>query len=106
MAAKSNSDYASFQTEYDTQLANYNAATVPADITSYKALVDQARSDMTSASDQLTMFSAAAGGVFLISAIHAYITGPSLAEGPKQLPLRLAYDPTLQHTQLKWVISL
>ena len=106
MAAKSNSDYTSYENEYNTQLDNYNNATVPEEIANYKALVDQARSDMTGASDQLTMFSAAAGGVFLISAIHAYITGPTLAEGPKQLPLRLAYDPTLQHTQLKWVISL
>ena len=106
MAAKSNSDYTSYENEYNTQLDNYNNATVPEEIANYKALVDQARSDMTSASDQLTMFSAAAGGVFLISAIHAYITGPTMAEGPKQLPLRLAYDPSLQHTQLKWVISL
>ena len=106
MAAKSNTDYISYENEYNTQLANYNNATVPEDIANYKALVEQARADMTSASDQLTMFSAAAGGVFLISAIHAYITGPTLAEGPKQLPLRLAYDPRLQHTQLKWVISL
>ena len=106
MAAKSNTDYTTFQNEYNTQLANYNGATVPEDIANYKVLVDQARADMTSSNDQLTLFSAAAGGVFLISAIHAYITGPTLAEGPQQLPLRLAYDPTLQHTQLKWVISL
>ena len=106
MVAKSNSAYASFQTEYDIQLANYNAATVPGDIANYKAQVDQARDDMISANDQLTLFSAAAGGVFLISAIHAYITGPTLAEGAKQLPLRLAYDPVWKQTQLKWVISL
>jgi len=106
MVAKSNADYTSYENEYNTQLVNYNAATVPAEIASYKALVNQARDDMISASDQLTLFSAAAGGVFLISAIHAYITGPTIAEGPKQLPIRLAYDPTLKYTQLKWVISL
>jgi TolB-like protein len=106
MAAKSNSDYASFQTEYDTQLANYNAATVPADITSYKALVDQARADMTNANDQLTLFSAAAGGLWLINAIHAFLTGPDLADNASKLPFRLAYDPTLNQTQLRWEISL
>ena len=106
MAAKSNSDYASFQTEYDTQLANYNAATVPADITSYKALVDQARADMTGANDQLTLFSAAAGGLWLINAIHAFLTGPDLADNASKLPFRLAYDPTLNQTQLRWEISL
>ena len=106
MAAKSNSDYASFQTEYDTQLANYNAATVPADIASYKAQVDQARADMTSANDQLTLFSAAAGGLWLINAIHAFLTGPDLADNGSKLPFRLAYNPTLNQTQLRWEISL
>ena len=106
MAAKSNSDYASFQTEYDTQLANYNAATVPADIASFKALVDQARTDMTGANDQLTLFSAAAGGLWLINAIHAFLTGPDLADNASNLPFRLAYDPTLNQTQLRWEISL
>jgi hypothetical protein len=106
MVAKSNSDYISYENEYNTQLVKYNGATVPGDIANYKALVDQARDDMISANDQLTLFSAAAGGVFLISAIHAYITGPTLAEGAKQLPLRLAYDPVWKQTQLKWVISL
>jgi len=106
MAAKSNSDYASFQTEYDTQLANYNAATVSAEITSYKALVDQARDDMTSASDQLTLFSAAAGGLWLINAIHAFLTGPDLVDNGSNFPIRLAYDPKLNQTQLRWEISL
>ena len=106
MAAKSNSDYASFQTEYDTQLANYNAATVPADIASYKALVDQARTDMTGANDQLTLFSAAAGGLWLINAIHAFLTGPDLADNGSKLPFRLAYDPALNQTQLRWEVSL
>jgi TolB-like protein len=106
MAAKSNSDYASFQTEYDTQLANYNAATVPTDIASYKALVVQARTNMTSANDNLTLFSAAAGGLWLINAIHAYLTGPDLADNTSKLPIRLAYDPTLNQTQLRWEISL
>jgi len=106
MAAKSNSDYASFQTEYDTQLANYNAATVPTDIASYKALVVQARTDMTSANDQLSLFSAAAGGLWLINAIHAFLTGPDLADNTSKSPIRLAYDPTLNQTQLRWEISL
>ena len=106
MAAKSNSDYASFQTEYDTQLANYNAATVPADIASFKALVDQARTDMTGANDQLTLFSAAAGGLWLINAIHAFLTGPDLADNASKLPFRLAFDPRLNQTQLRWEISL
>ena len=106
LVSKSNSDYASFQTEYDTQLANYNAATVPADIASFKALVDQARTDMTGASDQLALFSAAAGGLWLINVVHAFLTGPELADNGSKLPFRLAYDPSLNQTKLLWEISL
>jgi TolB-like protein len=106
MVAKSNSDYISYENEYNTQLVNYNGATVPGDIANYKAQVDQARDDMISANDQLTLFSAAAGGVFLISAIHAFLTGPDLADNGSKLPIRLAYDPTLNQTQLRWEISL
>jgi TolB-like protein len=103
---KSNSDYASFQTEYDTQLANYVAATVPADIASYKLLVDQARTDMSGANDQLALFSAAAGGLWLINVVHAFLTGPDLADNGSKLPFRLAYDPSLNQTKLLWEISL
>ena len=106
LVSKSNSDYASFQTEYDTQLANYNAATVPADIASFKALVDQARTDMTGANDQLALFSAAAGGLWLINVVHAFLTGPELADNGSKLPFRLAYDPSLNQTKLLWEISL
>ena len=106
MSAKSNSDYASFQTEYNTELANYNGATTPEDIASYKVLVNRARADMTSANDQLTLFSAAAGGLWLINAIHAFLTGPDLADNTSKFPIRLAYDPTLNQTQLRWEISL
>ena len=106
LVSKSNSDYASFQTEYDTQLANYNAATVPADIASFKALVDQARTDMTGANDQLALFSAAAGGLWLINVVHAFLTGPELADNGSKLTFRLAYDPSLNQTKLLWEISL
>jgi len=106
MAAKSNSDYASFQTEYVNQLANYNGATVPEDIAKYKARVEKAWAGMTRTNDQLTLFSAAAGGLWLINAIHAFLTGPDLADNTSKLPIRLAYDPTLNQTQLRWEISL
>ena len=106
LAAKSNSDYASFQTEYVNQLVNYNGATVPEDIAKYKARVEKAWAGMTRTNDQLTLFSAAAGGLWLINAIHAFLTGPDLADNTSKLPIRLAYDPTLNQTQLRWEISL
>jgi len=107
MAAKSNSDYTTFQSEYDTQLANYNAATVPAEIASYKALVDQARTDMNGANDQLVLFSSAAAGIWVVNALHAFLTGPTFADGGDQdLPVRLAYDPLTKQTRLEWRLNL
>ena len=71
MAAKSSSDYTSFQSEYNSHLANYNSATVPAEIANHKALVDQARLDMNGANDQLVLFSSAAG-IWVVNALHAF----------------------------------
>ena len=107
MVAKSNSDYTSFQSEYNTQLANYQAATVPDEIASYKVLVDQARLDMNSANDQLVLFSSAAAGIWVLNALHAVLTGPKMADsGEKKSPVRLAFDPVTNQTKIEWRLNL
>ena len=107
MVAKSNSDYTSFQSEYNTQLANYQAATVPDEIASYKVLVDQARLDMNSANDQLVLFSSAAAGIWVLNALHAVLTGPKMADsGEKESPVRLAFDPLTNQTKIEWRLNL
>jgi len=107
MAAKSNSDYATFQSEFDAQLANYNAATVPEEIASYKVLVDQARTDMNGANDQLVLFSSAAAGVWVVNALHAFLTGPTFADsGREGPPVRIAFDPMTNQARLEWRIDL
>ena len=107
MAAKSSSDYTSFQTEYNTQLANYQAATVPDEIASYKVLVEQARLDMNSANDQLVLFSSAAAGIWVLNALHAVLTGPKMADGgEKKSPVRLAFDPVTSQTKIELRLNL
>ena len=107
MVAKSNSDYTSFQSEYNTQLANYQAATVPDEIASYKVLVDQARLDMNNANDQLVLFSSAAAGIWVLNALHAVLTGPKMADsGEKKSPVRLAFDPVTNQTKIEWRLNL
>ena len=106
MAAKSSGDYTTAKNDYDAQLLNYQAATDPTDISLYKDLVETARTNMNSANDQLVLFSAAAGGVWLLNAVHAYLTGPRLGLLPDETPFRLAHDPTLNQVQLKWEIQL
>ena len=107
MVAKSNSDYTSFQSEYNTQLANYQAATVPDEIASYKVLVDQARLDMNSANEQLVLFSSAAAGIWVLNALHAVLTGPKMADsGEKKSPVRLAFDPLTNQTKIEWGLNL
>ncbi len=107
MVAKSNSDYTSFQSEYNTQLANYQAATVPNEIASYKVLVDQARLDMNSANEQLVLFSSAAAGIWVLNALHAVLTGPKMADsGEKKSPVRLAFNPVTNQTRIEWKLNL
>ena len=107
MVVKSSSDYTTFKGEYDTQLANYSSATVPADIASYKVLVDQARTDMTGANDQLVLFSAVAGGIWAVNALHAFFTGPVLADSDKGgSPVRLAFDHLTKQARLEWRLNL
>ncbi len=107
MVAKSNGDYTSFQTEYNTQLGNYQSATEPHKIAEYKVLVDEARNNMTKANDQLMLFSAAAGGLWAINTIHAFLVGPknedtAYTEGP----LQLAFTPSTNQLQIRWEIAL
>ena len=106
MAAKSNGDYTTAKNDYDAQLLNYQGATDPTEITEYKGLVETARTNMNSASDQLTMFSAAAGGVWLLNAVHAYLTGPRSGYQAHAPAFRLAYDLALNQTQIKWEIRI
>ncbi len=107
MALKSSSDYTAFQDEYDTQLANYNAATVPTDIANYKTLVEKARADMNTSNDQLVLFSSAAIGVWVLNSVHAFLTGPVLASHDDQgSPLRLAYDPIRGQAMIQWRVDL
>ena len=109
MAAKSNNDYLAFQTEYNTQVVNYNAATVPADIASYKALVDQARSDMMASNDQLNLFIYASAGLWAVNTIHAFFVGPKNdddEEASKSTPFQLAYSPFTNKVKIQWDINL
>ena len=111
MAAKSNNDYLAFQTEWNTQLVNYQSATVPADIADYKVLVDQARSDMMDSNDQLNLFIYASAGLWAINTIHAFLVGPKPdddddEEASKSSPFQLAYSPLINQVKLQWEIDL
>ena len=106
MAAKSSGDYSTAKSDYDAQLVNYQSATDPTAIAEYKSLVESARASMNTANDQMTVFSVAAGGVWLVSAVHAYLTGPRMASKQKAPALRLAYDPVSRQTKIKWEIRI
>ena len=110
MAAKSNSDYASFQTEYNTQLANYDDSTGD-ELAGYKALVKKARSDMMASNDKLNLFIYASAGLWAINTIHAFLVGPKPdddddEEASKSPPFQLAYSPLTNQVKLQWEIDL
>ena len=105
MAVKSNSDYVAAETNYNTKLAEYQSATDPATISLLKTDVNIARDDMTSASDQLMMFSAAAGGLWLLNTLHALIVVPK-DDMAQRTTYRLVYDHLTKNPQLRLEISL
>ena len=105
MAVKSNTDYTAAETTYNTKLSEYQSATDPETISLLKTDVSAARSSMTSASDQLVMFSAAAGGVWLLNTLHALIVAPK-DDIAHKASYRLAYDVKTKSPQLRWEISL
>ena len=107
MVVKSSSDYTSYQNEYNTQLINYTNATVPDEIAGFKALVQNARANMNDANSQIALFTSLAAGVWVLNTVHAFMTGPSFASSEKKnTPVRLAYDPKMNHTRLEWRMSL
>ncbi len=106
MTIKNNSDYTAHQNEYNTQLNNYNNATTPDDIASYKALVEVAREDMDNANQQLVLFSSIAAGVWVLNSVHAFITGPVIAQDDAGgSPFRIAYDPINHDARIHWTLN-
>ena len=105
LTMSSQSTFNDLQADQDAVTALYNAATQQTEIDDYINQLKTIETDLQKANDQLVMFSAAAIGVWAANIVHAYITGPSAGNALSSGPLKLAYDPTIQNTSIKWIIE-
>jgi len=108
------SNYSAFnaaQSDYNSNLVSYNAASTQDEIASYRALVVEADQEMVKRNNNLLLFSSLTTVVWIGNMVHAYLTGPEDVEARSDdreaaLPIRIAYDPYLQQTMLKWEFDL
>ena len=108
------SNYSAFnaaQSDYNSNLVSYNAASTQDEIASYRALVEEADQEMVKRNNNLLLFSSLTTVIWIGNIVHAYLTGPEDVEARSDdrsaaLPIRIAYDPTSARTILKWEFDL
>ena len=108
------SNYSAFnaaQSDYNSNLVSYNAASTQDEIASYRALVEEADQEMVKRNNNLLLFSSLTTVFWIGNIVHAYLTGPEDVEARSDdrsaaLPIRIAYDPTSARTILKWEFDL
>ena len=108
------SNYSAFnaaQSDYNSNLVSYNAASTQDEIASYRALVEEADQEMVKRNNNLLLFSSLTTVMWIGNIVHAYLTGPEDVEARSDdrsaaLPISIAYDPTSARTILKWEFDL
>jgi TolB-like protein len=111
LTLSNNSAFNSAQSDYNSNLASYNAASTQDEIANYRALVIKADQEMVKRNNNLLLFSSLTTVVWIGNMVHAYLTGPEDVEARSDdreaaLPIRIAYDPYSQQTMLKWEFDL
>jgi hypothetical protein len=119
------STYQSATDEYDNHHALYQAATDNDLILQHKQNRNDSKTDIEDANGQITILAGIAGTIWAVSAVHAYLNGPGSEKKKREkkkaepepepaeqeqalsrVNINLAYDPTLQQTQLKFSVPL
>ena len=119
------STYQSATDEYDNHQALYQAETNNDLILQHKQNRDDSKTEIEDANGQITILAGIAGTIWAASAVHAYLNGPGSEKKKREkkekkaepepaaqeqalsrVNINLAYDPTLQQTQLKLSIPL
>ena len=111
MTLSNNSAFNTAQSDYNSNLVAYSSASTQDEIASYRALVVEADQEMIKRNNNLLLFSSLTTVVWIGNMVHAYLTGPEDVEARSDdreaaLPIRIAYDPYLQQTMLKWEFDL
>ena len=118
------STYQSATDEYNNHQNLYQAETNVDLILQHKQNRDDSKIEINDANGQITILAGIAGTIWAASAVHAYLNGPGSEKKKKEkkkkaepepaaqeqalskVNINLAYDPTLQQTQLKFSVPL
>ena len=84
----------------------YNNATDPVQIADLRSKTLQAEADQLSSNDQMTMMIYAAGGLWVINVVHAFLTGPKADTASRSSGFDLVYHPEMLQPQLRFSIAL
>ena len=94
-----NSDLTAFNQQY-------NNATDPVQIADLRSKTLQAEADQLSSNDQMTAMIYAAGGLWAINVVHAFLTGPKADTASRSSGFDLVYHPEMLQPQLRFSIAL
>ena len=94
-----NSDLTAFNQQY-------NNATDPVQIADLRSKTLQAEADQLSSNDQMTAMIYAAGGLWAINVVHAFLTGPKADTASRSSGFNLVYHPEMLQPQLRFSIAL
>ncbi len=94
-----NSDLTAFNQQY-------NNATDPVQIADLRSKTLQAEADQLSSNDQMTTMIYAAGGLWAINVVHAFLTGPKADTASRSSGFNLVYHPEMLQPQLRFSIAL
>ena len=101
--------YSSYQkayTDVEALYAQYQTATSPSEIRSFKEKSIAAENEMNTSNDQLTMMFQAAAAVHLANMVHALLLGPKETTASQRSQFQLGYDPIINQPQLRFTIAL
>jgi hypothetical protein len=114
------SAHQSATTDYNNYQQLYLIETDITLLLEHKQNRDNSLTDIDAANGQMAILGGIAGAVWIANAVHAYLVGPGREKKKKEkkaepdpeeqalskVDINLAYDPTLQQTQLKFSIPL
>jgi TolB-like protein len=103
------SAYSSYSTANSDLVAfneQYNNSSDPLQIADLRSKTLQAEADQISSNDQMTTLIYAAGGLWAINVVHAFLMGPKAETASRKSGFDLVYHPEMFQPQLRFSIAL
>ena len=104
--ASANSAYTTATDDFNNYQNLYNTEKDPVMIADYRSKVNSSHDDIKSNKDLMNQMAMAAGGIWALNVIHAFLIKPDNVTASKEPLLRLVYDPQTKSPQLRFSIAL